>query len=91
MANHRFLLQCPVLSLKLFDSFTKVVHLLLGRCAELLNDLEYAPEPEDHYNRSYFFQNPFQAYVNDEARDDDSGVKAVEAGFEIAIKALSVS
>lgn len=67
---------------ELLDSFAECFRLLLSTNAQFFHDLEDTPETQDDNQRSDLFKNATQKDIYDEARYDDSSVKAVELGPE---------
>lgn len=74
-----------ILLLQLLNPVLQPGHLLLGPDAELLDDLEEAPETQDDDEGGDFFEDAVQQHVGDEAGEDDEGVEDVEFGGEVLV------
>jgi len=64
--------------LQLLNPLLQFLNLVVGARAELLNDLEDTPQTAHHDQRADLFDYAVEEDIDNEARDDDYGVKDVE-------------
>ena len=55
-----------------------MLHLLLRSDAKFFDDLEDAPESQDHNQRSHFPETSLERGIGDETRDNDESIEAVK-------------
>ncbi len=71
-----------ILALELQHLCLNILHPLRCPDTKLLDNLDKAPEPEDDDNGCDFLEDALGQDVDNEARDDDEGVEAVEPVVE---------
>lgn len=77
--------QVLILLLELLDSHLEILHLLRGPNAHLFDDLHKAPQTEDDDKRRDFFDDSAGQDIDEEAGNNDDGIKNVKPRFEVSV------